>query len=94
VAVMAPALAVKVACVAPAGTVTEAGMVRAEEVSESETRLPPAGAAVEMVTVQVVLALESRLAAAHCSAEGENGAVKVRVAAREEPFAEAVMATV
>jgi len=40
-----PAVAVKVAVVAPALTVTEAGMFRRALLSESETVLPPVGAA-------------------------------------------------
>jgi len=91
-------LAVKVAWVLPAGIVTEAGILKAEEVSERETRLPPDGAAAERNTVQVVVELESRLPAAHCSAEREAGgrAVvhKARPALLEELFREAVMTAV
>jgi hypothetical protein len=42
------------------------------------------------MTVQVVLALEARLAAAHCKAERVAGASRERVADVEEPFSVAV----
>jgi hypothetical protein len=54
--VTAPAVAVKVAVVAAAGTVTEAGTVTAEvALLERATEAPPEGAALERVTVQVVV---------------------------------------
>ena len=43
--VILPALAVKVEDVAPAATVTEAGVVSSEELSDSATLLPDEGAA-------------------------------------------------
>jgi len=89
-------LAVKPTWVLPAGTVTEAGMVKAEEVSERETRLPPDGAAAERNTVQVVLVLGVRLPAVQCSEETETVVVSVRVSesVRTEPFREAVIVAV
>ena len=72
------ALAVKLIWVLPAGTVTEAGTVKAEVVSARETRLPPDGAAAERDTVQAVLVLETRLPDAHCREEIEIVMVKVR----------------
>jgi hypothetical protein len=58
--------AVKVAEAAFAGTVKVSGTVNRDgRLLERETATPPAGAALERVTVHVVLALEARLAAAH-----------------------------
>jgi hypothetical protein len=51
--VMDEAVAEKVAVVAPAGTVTDAGTDKAALLSEIETKAPPAGADPERVTVQV-----------------------------------------
>jgi hypothetical protein len=68
-AVTEPAVAVKVAVVAPAATVTEAGVVKAALLSESVTTEPPAGAARDKVTVQVELEPEATLAGEHCSFE-------------------------
>jgi hypothetical protein len=52
---MVPAVALKVVEVDAAGTVTEAGVVSRALLSESETTVPPVGAAPLRVTVQVVL---------------------------------------
>ena len=58
--------AVKVADAALAGTVKDPGTVNSDgRLLERETATPPVGAALERVTVHVVLALEARLAAAH-----------------------------
>ena len=63
---MEPVLAVKVALVAFAGTVTEAGMVSTLAIPpESVTTTPPEGAAAIRVTVQVVLPLDATVEAAH-----------------------------
>ena len=51
--VTALAVAVKVAVVAPAATVTEGGTARAELLSDTLTSVPPLGAACDKVTVQV-----------------------------------------
>lgn len=48
-----PAVAVKVAEVAPDATVTEAGTVSAPTLLESATVIPPDPAALDRVTVQV-----------------------------------------
>ena len=58
---MVPAVALKVPVAAPAAIVTEEGSVRAALSSERTTRLPPAGAAVLSVTVQVLLPPDGRL---------------------------------
>jgi len=59
--VIVPAVAVKVADVPLAGTVTHAGTVSAKPLPESATILPPAGAAWLSVTVQVVDAPEANV---------------------------------
>jgi len=62
---MAPAVAVNVTAVAFAGTVTEAGTVRTALLEDKDTVEPPAGAAFDNVTVQVLFALEARLDGEH-----------------------------
>ena len=88
-----PVLAEKVPVVEPAATVTEAGTVKAAgAVLARATLEPPAGAAFESVTVQVVEAFGARLAAAHCNDETVIvvGATSDRVADCEDPLREAV----
>ena len=86
-----PVLAEKVPVVEPAETVTEAGTVKAALlVLASVTLAPPAGAAFESVTVQVVEAFDVRLAAAHCSEETEIVDVSDVVTACEDPLRAAV----
>ena len=73
-----PVEAVKLAVVALAGTVTEAGSVRTLAMPpERATEDPAAGAALVKVTVQVALALEASVEGVHCSEE------TVRETARE-----------
>ena len=62
----AAAVAVKAALMAPDGTNTEAGTVRAARLLDRDTLLPPAGAALESVTVQSVEAEAVRLVLSHC----------------------------
>lgn len=62
---MVPAMAWKLAVVAPAATVTEAGTVKALLLSESVTTVPPVGAASDSVTVQVVEAPEPTVVGVH-----------------------------
>ena len=52
-AVTVPAVTVKLALEAPAATVTDAGVVRDELLSDSVTLAPPVGAAPDSVTVHV-----------------------------------------
>ena len=86
----APAPAVKVAEVAPAATLTEDGTVNTEDaLSDSVTAVLLVGDFVN-VTVQVVLAFEARLAAAHCNEETIGRAVSESVAAWDEPLIVAV----
>jgi hypothetical protein len=84
-----PVVAVKVAEVVLAGTLTEEGTVTDGTLLESATTQLPTED-LDRVTVQVVLALEARLAAAHCKAERVAGATRERVADVEEPFSVAV----
>ena len=63
----APALAVKVAEVALAATLTEEGTVNAVGALLESATTVLLVVDFDRVTVQVVLALEARLAAAHCS---------------------------
>ena len=53
----------------PAPTVTEAGTVRRALFEETATADPPAGATFDNVTVQVEIAVESRLVGEHCKEE-------------------------
>jgi hypothetical protein len=53
--VMVPAVAVKVPLDAPAATVMEVGTVRRELLSDRATLIPPEGAALLSVTVQVLV---------------------------------------
>src|SRR4029077_4817244 len=58
--VTVPVIAVKLAVVEFAGTVTEAGTVRVALLDERPTMVFPLRAALDSVTVQVVLALDAR----------------------------------
>ena len=88
--------AVKVADAALAGTVKVPGTANRDgRLLETETATPPTSAALERVTVQVVLALEARLAAAHLRVERViAGATRESVAAADEPFNVAVTVAV
>jgi len=58
-------VAVKLALVAPAATVTDAGIVNAELLSDRLTAVPPLGAAMDTVTVQDEVDPDIRLAELH-----------------------------
>jgi hypothetical protein len=66
---MVPALAWKLVLVAVAGTVIEAEKDKPILLSEIRTAVPPVGAAIDRVTVQVVEVPEVRLFGAHWSPE-------------------------
>ena len=67
-ATTAAAVAVKVAVAAPFATSTEVGTVKADvRLLASVTVVPPSGAVLESVTVQVVVAAAARLVLPHCS---------------------------
>lgn len=80
-----------VAVVAAAATVTDDGTVRTLAIEPPiVTAAPPVGAAVDRVTVQVVLAFDPRVPVAHCSEETTAARLSESVALLEEPLSEAV----
>ncbi|MCU1336772.1 MAG: hypothetical protein JWO19_2353 [Bryobacterales bacterium] len=90
--VTAAAVAVKVAVVAAAATVTEAGTVNAEvALLESVTVEPLVGAALESVTVQVVVEDAARVVLVHCREVSVIGATSDRLAVELTPFRVALM---
>ena len=86
VPVRAAVVALKVADVAAAGTVTDAGTVSAALEFESVTLAPPAGAGWIRVTVQVLEELAPMLVGLHVSAETSTDAVKLTVVLAELPL--------
>jgi hypothetical protein len=84
-----PAVAVNVAVEAPADTVTEVGTLTKVLFDDSATIEPPAGAGVEIVTVQVEIAPEIRLVGEHVRLDTVV-AVIVSCVAADVPFNEAV----
>src|SRR5580700_2739882 len=90
VAVMVPAVALKVVEVLFAGTVTDAGTVSAVLLLESPTVLPPAGAASFKLIVQVVAAPELTLVGLHARAVTIAGSTKLRVVVSRLPLRVAV----
>ncbi|MCX6634225.1 MAG: hypothetical protein NT090_03940, partial [Acidobacteria bacterium] len=89
-AVTGPAVALKVALVEPAGTVTEAGTVRATLLALKVTANPLAGAALVRLTVQVLNAPEFTVEGEQASADKTAGATRVRLAVFDPPFRVAV----
>ena len=79
-----PAVAVKLAVVEFWGTTTLAGTVTEPEEEPRVTVEPPAGAAVERVTVQAAWAPEARVVGVQLRAETTAGAFKATVAVEEE----------
>ena len=86
-----PAVAVKLAAVALAGTVTDAGTVRFALLEDSVTDVPPVGAALESVTVHEVLALDARLEAVHVRDDRLAEANSEIMRGAELPLSEAVI---
>jgi hypothetical protein len=80
---MAPVIALKVADVADAATVTDAWTVRAELGSERVTTAPPAGAALVNVTVQVLEELGPRLVGLQASEETRTEVTRLTVVLAE-----------
>ena len=84
-AIVAAAVALKVAVVAPAATVTEAGTVSDALLLASVTLDPPVGAVCVSVTVHVLTALCPRLVGLHATLETSTGASRLIVAVCELP---------
>jgi hypothetical protein len=93
-AVSVAAVAEKVAEVAPAATVTEAGTESAALLSERVTTAPPAGAALLKVTVQVEEAPEVREVGLQERLVGTVLVTRLKEKVTEEPEREAVMMAV
>jgi hypothetical protein len=89
-AVTEPAVARKVVLVEPAGTVAEAGTVRAALLLLNDTTCPPVGAALVWLTVQVLNAPELTVEGEQASADKTAGATRVRLAVCDPPFRVAV----
>ena len=87
---MVPAVALNVAVVAAAATLTEAGTVNSALLLDKETEMPPAGATLESVTVQVEAAAVPKVEGAHASELTSTGAVRDTVAVFEVEFSVAV----
>ena len=87
-------VALKVAVVAAAATVTEAGTVSVVLVLVSVTDAPPAGAALLSVTVQVLEAFWPRLVGLHESNDTPTGATRLMAAFAEVPLYVAVTVAV
>ena len=84
-----PAVAVKVAVVDPAATVTEAGTVSRALLSDIVT-VVTAVAAFDNVTVQVLLADEFRLEGEHAKDVSVTGATRLMLAVCDTPLSVAV----
>jgi hypothetical protein len=80
---MAPVVALNVAVVAAAATVTEAGTVSVGLVLVSVTIAPPVGAALVRVTVQTLEEFRPRLVGLQASDDISTGAVRLIVALAE-----------
>ena len=79
-------VALKVADVAAAATVTEAGTVKLELVLVSVTLAPPVGADWVKVTVQVVEELGPRLVGLQAKEETRTGATRLTLVFEELPL--------
>ena len=82
-AILAAAVALKVAVVAPAATLTEAGTVSELLLLASVTLALPVGAIWVSVTVHVLTALGPRLVGLHATLETRTGAKRLIVAVCE-----------
>jgi hypothetical protein len=81
--IVAPAVALKVAVVAPDVTVTDAGTVNKVLLLVSPTADPPAGALWVRVTVQVLTPLGPSVVGLHARLDTRTGAIKLIVAGCE-----------
>jgi len=84
-----PVVAVKVAVVAPAATVTDAGTVSRALLSDTVTVVAAVGA-FDSVTVHVLLAEEFRLVGVQANDVSVTGATRLMVAVCDTPFRVAV----
>ena len=89
-AMEAAAVAVKVAVVAPAATVTEAGTVSRVLLLASVTAAPPERAGWVVVTVQELVALWPRLVGVQTTPDTSTGASRPMAAVCELPLKDAV----
>ena len=89
-----PAVAVKLAVVAPDATVTDPGTVSAALFEESPTDEPPAGAVCDNVTVQVEVPPDTTADGEQVKLETVAGAVTATVAVCEVPLIVAVTVAV
>jgi hypothetical protein len=80
---MAAVVALKLAVVAPAATVTDAGVASTALLSETATLAPPTGAALVKVTVQVLAALDPRLPGVQAREDTSTGATRLTLALAE-----------
>ena len=88
-------LAEKVAELAKPETETYAGIVKAEGAELARvTAVPPAPAALENVSVQMVELLDARLVAAHCTEDSVKVDTSDRVTGCEDPLSDAVTVAV
>ncbi len=81
-----PAVAVKAAVVEPAATVTESGATSSALLLDIETVAPPVGAALESVTVQLVLPPDPNVVGLQAKAETKTGATRAMVVLCDWPF--------
>jgi hypothetical protein len=88
---MVAAVALKVAVVAPTGTVVEAGTDNELLLSVILTAAPPLGAACDRVTVQVLDPFDARLVGLHTSDEMTTVVTRLTLAFAEVPSYVAVM---
>jgi hypothetical protein len=84
------AVVVKVAVVAPAATVTEAGTGRAVLLLDSVTAAPALGATTDKLTVHVEVEPDTTLLGEHCRVETVGSGVTVTVAVAVLPLRAAV----
>ena len=89
---MLPAVAVKVAVVAPEATVTDAGTVSSALLSDTVT-VVAAVAAFDSVTVQVLPAADPKLVGEHATEVSVTGATRLMVAVLDTPLRAAVTVT-
>jgi hypothetical protein len=83
---MLPAVAVKAAVVEPAATVTESGATSRALLLDTATVAPPAGAALESVTVQLVLPLDPNVVGLQAKDDTSTGATRPTLVFCDWPF--------